>query len=352
MQEVALIDATLANQLNQMMAELHELVSKLQLPRLKGDTWRKQAIERCQLLAARITEIIEQLKEMSIAIENDLSERWQNLRERYAHTWESQRGALHNALEKVAERLSVYSAELDKRPNGRKLKAVYGTLSAGYEELVDEITELRRIGLITSARASHLKPMNYARNVFHAMMGISSAIMYGLLISRETALIIVISIFSTFASLEITRRIWPKWNDFLVDKVFGIIARPHERKQTNGSTYYVAALILILLLFPKPVCLMAVLVLGLADPAASVAGKLWGKKKIVNGKSYVGSLTFLVVAFAVALPFSMSMHSFLAAIPIALVVAFTTMLAELLITKIDDNFTIPVVCASVAWMFI
>lgn len=350
MHAVALIDARLETQLHEMMTELHELVSRLQLPRLKGDAWREQTLARCQELTQRITEILEQLRAMAREAEEQISERLHEWRDHYAQSWDTHRAELHRNLETVAERLRVYSAELSARANKQTLKDVYQTLQVGYEELVNEISQLRQEGLISTARASHLKPVNYARNIFHAMMGITAAVMYQFVLTRNESMVVLITLMSVFGFLEITRRFSTRWNDFLVDTVFGWIARPHERTKTNGSTWYVIALVLILFLYPKPVVLAAVLTLALADPAASVAGKLWGKKKIIAGKSYVGSLAFLLVAFAVCFPFAVSYHGFLFAFPVALIVAFVTMLAELLITKVDDNFTIPVTCATVAWM--
>jgi dolichol kinase len=229
---------------------------------------------------------------------------------------------------------------------------MYRTLSDGYEELVVELRDLKKAGFLSTARARHLKPINYARNVFHALTGVTGVLLYQFVLGRTAALAVMLGILSVFGLLEISRRFSARWNDFLVDRVFGMISRPHERHQVNGSTWFLIALVVIVFLYPKSVVTAAVLVLSFADPAASVAGKLWGGKKIMHGKSYVGSLAFLVVAFCVSLPFAIASSTILWGFFAAAVIALAGTLAELLISRIDDNFAIPIVCATVGYFLL
>ncbi len=254
------------------------------------------------------------------------------------------------SLGRMQASLHEYSEELMDRPNGQRLHAIYEELAEDYEELLANIREEK----ISEIKAAHLKPVNYFRNIFHVAMGLTSALLYQFVFSRETALIVVGSILFAAGTMEISRRFSTRWNDFLVDKVFGTVSRPHERAKTNGSTFYVLAIFLLLIFFSKPVALISVLILGFADPAASVIGKLWGRRKLFKDKSFVGTGSFFTVAFAVSFGFAMLAlpeysvaYRLIAAAGISLVATAT----ELLSTRIDDNFSIPMSAALAASLF-
>jgi dolichol kinase len=92
--------------------------------------------------------------------------------------------------------------------------------------------------------------------------------------------------------------------------------------------------------FPAPFATAALLVLGLADPVASMVGRLAGGRRFGKG-SVEGFSTFVTVAFLVLWPA-------VGAGP-ALVGAFVTAAAEVLPIPPDDNLVIPLVCGSVLW---
>lgn len=348
MQASAAFDSQLSMRLNELMAELHELVSKLQMPKPKSESWKKAMLDRCEAANGRIKEIIAEIRRIIETINASVS----NMTEAAAKSWAEKHSSLSESLEEIGDKISGCADELSDSPNVRKLKAMYQSLCECYEELVVEIKSLKEEGLLQTAKASHIKPVNYARNIFHISMGVGSAALYEFVLTKNQALIVMGILLAIFGTLEITRRFSSRWNDYLVDKVFGLISRPHERGQTNGATWFLIALFVIVLIFPKKVDLAAVLILGLADPAASICGKLWGRKKLLGEKSYVGSLVFLIVAFLIALPFAISGHSVLYGVFAAFIIALAGALTELLITKIDDNFTIPVVCATVGYFLI
>lgn len=72
-----------------------------------------------------------------------------------------------------------------------------------------------------------------------------------------------------------------------------------------------------------------------ADVTSTWAGIAWGKRKLpyAPNKSWIGSLAYLVTAFAAALPF--------ASPPYALLLAFAGTLIESLPIKEMDNLTVP-----------
>ena len=205
---------------------------------------------------------------------------------------------LQAAVERVGAQLDAYSDALAAHPDVAVVRGRLADLHRGYEELLLELKARRVARAAALASSRQLKPRNYARNAFHAMNGIVAALMYELVLSREQAMWVLGSILAVFGTFEITRRFSDRWNDFLVDKLFGAISRPSERYRVNSATIYLVALILIVAVFPREAVGAAVLILGLGDPAASIIGKRWGRRKLFRDKSLAGSLGFAGVSFA------------------------------------------------------
>ena len=84
--------------------------------------------------------------------------------------------------------------------------------------------------------------------------------------------------------------------------------------------------------------------LAFGDPIASAIGYRWGRYRFKNGKSLVGSLAFLLASWTVL---TIYLATF-AAMPVpewlllAAVMGLAGAMVEVLVDKIDDNFTIPV----------
>lgn len=158
---------------------------------------------------------------------------------------------LQAALERVGAGMDAYTASLAAHPDVAEVKARVAALQRSYEELLLELKARRVARAAALASSRQLKPKNYARNVFHAANGITAVVLYELLLTREQAMMVLGAIFGLFATLEITRRFSDRWNDFLVDKVFGAISRPSERYRVNSATIYLLALMLIAWAFPS-----------------------------------------------------------------------------------------------------
>jgi len=124
-------------------------------------------------------------------------------------------------------------------------------------------------------------------------------------------------------------------------RVFRSLASPREAVGLASSTWYVAGVGLALVLFGRPAALAGVLVLALADPAASVVGRLWGRASLGTG-TVEGTLVFAVVAFVAAAAF--------VPLPAAAAAACAASLVEPLPWSLDDNLTIPVAAAAGAWI--
>ena len=136
----------------------------------------------------------------------------------------------------------------------------------------------------------------------------------------------------------------------LLMKLFGRVAHPHEHHRVNSSTWYVTALLLLAIFSPPLSSSIGVVVLAVADPAAAFIGRRYGTIRLCANRSLEGTLGFfatgLVSAFAVLL--ALGPHPFASMLAVAAVAAAAGALAELLSTRLDDNFTIPVVVATAA----
>lgn len=310
---------------DEVVERLREYISAMQRPRIGDSTWIASARQTGADLVSALDRAGVLLKE----------------------THESG----HHRLVALGDQLRAFIDELAERPTIRSLDARRRALARSYEELRLELgASLHEAGGEAWEGLDELKPTNYARNAFHVTMGITGVTMYHLLLTRSQALMVLWTIFGVFGTLEVTRRFSRRWNDFLVDKVFGAISRPSERFRVNSATLYLAALILITTFFPQRAVEAALLILAIADPVASIAGRRWGARKLFRDKSFAGSgAFFLAAAMSTATLLLLTEGSFdagrIAAVAAALAAAGT--ITELLSSRIDDNFSIPVVCAGV-----
>lgn len=113
---------------------------------------------------------------------------------------------------------------------------------------------------------------------------------------------------------------------------FRALASPREARGVASSSWFATGALATALFLPAHF-VPAMLVVGLADPAAGVAGRLWGTRPLGKG-SVQGAAAFFVVASAVLVP--------LAGAPLGLAVAFVAAALEVLSPGIDDNLITPV----------
>lgn len=122
-------------------------------------------------------------------------------------------------------------------------------------------------------------------------------------------------------------------------------------EEKNNFTPLLSASLAFLMISWLPLNLLtiAILINGIADPAARICGIKWGKKKILNTKnSYIGSSAFFIVAFLVCIFFSIPPLQ-------SLTVAMAGTMAEFVPDKKSlwvDNLRIPVSVGLVLWMII
>lgn len=179
------------------------------------------------------------------------------------------------------------------------------------------------------------------RRVFHATCGIASAALveYGGL-SPTTCLLLFGGGIVASLALDWLRLSVPSAN-FVFFRWFVALASPREARRIASSTWFLMGVFTTLLIAPTHLFAPAVLVLSLADPAASVVGRLWGRHPLGKG-SWEGTTMFFLVACVVTFPF--------VGLPGALLAAGAVAIFEVLPTGIDDNLTVPVVSALALWL--
>ncbi len=312
-----------------LIEDIRSFIDRIQHPRLKEGAWLEQIRHTGEDLVAKLAAF------PSITGEKH--------------------AATYKTMKTLIDQLQAYVGELAEQPNHQGLKKRYDLLERSYEAFLNELKKRRVARAAALAQSRQLKPTNYARNLFHAIMGLSGVFLYYFVLTHKQALAVLGTILVIFGTLEITRRFSQRWNNFLVDKFFGAISRPSERYRTTSATIYLTALILIVWLFPKLPVLTAVIILSISDPAASLAGKRWGRRKLFRDKSIIGTLTFFVVGTLTTGALIFMVEPGLGTTHIAAVsatIAAVGAITELLSSRIDDNFSIPIACAIIATLLL
>lgn len=180
------------------------------------------------------------------------------------------------------------------------------------------------------------------RRLFHAANGVALAWLPGALeVPPPTLIGVLAAVLVILLSGDLVRLRVPDLNAAFFS-LFRPLASPREADRVASSTWYVLGVLLAYALFPWDVAVAAILVLALADPAASTLGRLAGGRRVGKG-TVQGSLAFLLVAAAVLLP--------VAGPAFALAVAAGVTLVEVFPWAVDDNLTIPLSAAGLLVLF-
>ncbi|PIE15880.1 MAG: hypothetical protein CSA66_08050 [Proteobacteria bacterium] len=276
--------------------------------------------------------------------------RAQALRERLAAARSRAAERATSQLDEASLHLKAFIAELrERRPRPSRLRDTWRALGRNYEAMLVLLSE-RRAKLPSGLL--HLKPRNYARNLFHVLMAVTGVLVYELLLTKGQTLAVAGTLLAGFVLLDVSRRVSPRFNERLVNGIFGKISRPGEAHHVPAATWYLLALLLGVALLPQHAIEAGTLILGFADPAASLAGKRWGRRKLYGRKSVVGSTTFLVVGTAVTAAFLAVVASHLGAwtvLGVAGASALAGTVAELFSDRrVDDNFSVPLAAGIIA----
>lgn len=155
-----------------------------------------------------------------------------------------------------------------------------------------------------------------------------------------TALLTVVSL-----AIEGARSRSTGFRDWLA-RTFGYLFRPEERFAFSGATYVLLANLLAMLLFSKQIAIASLLILSLADAAASLIGRRV-RSPAWNGKSLAGSGAFLATASLIVwlvLPPPQRCGGWWGALAATAAEAITLRLGPI---RIDDNLLVPLVAGAV-----
>jgi dolichol kinase len=181
------------------------------------------------------------------------------------------------------------------------------------------------------------------RRVFHAVNGL---VLAGVLLVLDPPWMVIVPLLVALTAgaflVDVLRFSAPGANR-LFFRVFGPLASPREARGVASSTWYLVGCTLAVATFPREIAVGAILVLALADPAASWLGRRHGKRRLGTG-TVLGSAVFTGVAVLVLVPFVGPVS--------ALLVALGTAAAEVLPWPLDDNLVVPLVAGALAWSLV
>ena len=141
--------------------------------------------------------------------------------------------------------------------------------------------------------------LQISRRFFHFLNGFSIAMAYQFFFTHTR----IVSLLGTIACLiylfEQLRISYPgqfKKMSWLTN----LFLRAEEELKESSMIPYVMAVLLSILTFPKPVAIVAILSLAIADPLSAIIGIRFGKRRVVKHKSLEGSAAFFIATFAIS----------------------------------------------------
>ncbi|HEX7120216.1 MAG TPA: hypothetical protein VF212_15585 [Longimicrobiales bacterium] len=129
----------------------------------------------------------------------------------------------------------------------------------------------------------------------------------------------------------------------LFERAFGGMLREREHRGTTGATTLAAGFAIAVLLLPPAYAAIGIVVGGIGDAAAALAGRALGRNRFASGKSLEGGLA----CFFASLPAAWVMPGM--DLAPAVVTAATTTVLELLPVPFDDNLWLAPAAGIVAW---
>jgi len=117
------------------------------------------------------------------------------------------------------------------------------------------------------------------------------------------------------------------------------ILRSEEKRSWGSHTFYALGAFLCVLLYSKDIAICATAMLVIGDSVAAIVGKMIGRHKIYKNKTFEGSMACFMACLAIC--------NFMVSLPLAIVGSAAATVTELYTTKINDNFSIPIVSGGI-----
>lgn len=311
----------LALEAKPLLLSLHTLLRELEAQKWEVEFWESLK-PRLEALEASARALIAKLE---VPSESELGKRLQEME-----------AAIHAAIPGVGctpEELRAEWAGYQER-----FQAAYDHLCASMKAL--------------SVAAPERRPENVARSVLHVFTATTCVLLVVYVLNPTWMKIIAgIGVAACWA-MEIGRIFSPRLNDFLCT-LMALARHPHETRDVNSATWYTTALLILALCFAPAICVVALAVLGLADPAAAFVGRRWGRIRLVHGRSLEGSGTFVLVGSLAGLGVLRLWYPELGwslSLAAAAGAALFGAVAELLSSRVDDNLSIPVAAGFGGWL--
>lgn len=305
-----------------------------ELDPMRWQNTRKQTLkERILKLEAEVDGLYERLQDFSTELENSGQASAGNLRK------------LGSTLRQVGDLLTELKAiDIDSHLSYLSLYQLRKRLQKAYQRLYVMMERL-------STPIPQLRMSNLARSLFHCLSALSVLLMIEFVPAFSWMFWIALAYFFFCWGTEGLKRLNPEMKARVM-KLFATIAHPHEYDKINSATWYGVAL-LMLSLMPTPVIgIVAVAVLGFADPAAAAVGRKWGKIRLPGNRTVEGSMGFFVtgtLAASAALAVFHPIGDLGTTLMVSAVAAACGALGELAGAYPDDNLTVPMASAAGAF---
>lgn len=200
-------------------------------------------------------------------------------------------------------------------------------------------------GLLQAVDLKKRSDIHYARKIWH-MSGVFAMFLAYVYLPPMVSMTALIVAWCMFVPLDLARQKNEALNDWVVT-AFKPIMRQSEVRKLAGTTFLISGVLIVDVLFPRPIVALTLLFLAFADPIASYFGILYGKDKIFGHKSIQGFMAAFFVCAGLTFLF-LHYHNYLSdrLIVVSLFAGLVGAFAELIpIGKLDDNLTLPVISA-------
>jgi len=200
------------------------------------------------------------------------------------------------------------------------------------------------------SKLSTRQDLQIARRLFHVANGSIFATIYLVSFSHQQMVHLLGTIACLLYVVEQLRINYPEIAGKLIPMTKFII-RAEEQLKESAMVPYVIAILLTIITFPKPIALVAIYTLAIADPLSAIIGIKYGKTRIVPHKSLEGSAAFFIATFFCTLIVLTIFSGFSAEVfAISTLIGVLSSIFEMLPIKIDDNLTIPLFTSFALWL--